>query len=806
MLNGTPCSLFLDTGSSISIVTLPTLRYLGLDPLIYPSNMVVRGVTGALSPIGLAPIHMSIGESTFTHPFVVVPGPSQLPGTMLIGHDILSSFNIWLHPHSNSVWLDGEIRPLRQHSKKWGPKPLPPASPAAHTAQCHEKRLTLDQHQTDNDSKNNDKVNSYNAIAPSAQEPHHNNVVSYDSELLLPANHERRSQISQVVTQLRTSPTPAPRTLGASPHVVTESMPQFSHPMDTAPAAPAGIISERSVITDRPQFASTLTTQRYADPSMHTSNAQQRSDALSCHDWPPQSHQPPNMREDSTTDNQLGTTIPQQMDPAPLTWHRGQSDHITVGITIDVPGLSSRWVKANANISCSGIRQTDGHILVDPLQSTHKCLFIPPALYKITGGRTEVVVINTTSKPLRLKKGTPFCLVQFTQADIVDCGVLEEHVCATMDTLTSEDHEAIDGAMTAAMESKPISNKQHVQALRDLFCKHPSILPSKSRPLGRTSLLSHSITLVDGAKPAKIPAFRIPHSRREILEKEIQGMLRADIIEESRSAWQAPLILIPKADGTLRCVADFRYLNSLTLFEPYPMQTIKSLLLDIKKDSCIFSTIDLQKGFLQVPLEESSRPYTAFSAPSGHYQFKVAALGLKNSPLTFCRLMALVLGGLMTGDLMVYVDDLLVASKSPEDHIRKLDQVFDRLAMAGLTINPAKCTFFARKLSFLGHSISDQGVAPNDEKIQAIINYPRPKTAKEVKRYLGICGYYRGFVHKYGSIAAPLTSLLKKNAKFSWDTQQQKAFTDLQQRSRPPLFSLSRTTPLPFTFIVTLLT
>ena len=174
---------------------------------------------------------------------------------------------------------------------------------------------------------------------------------------------------------------------------------------------------------------------------------------------------------------------------------------------------------------------------------------------------------------------------------------MEEHICATTESLSNEDLQTIDNAMQATLQSHPIDDKEHVAALRELFVKHPSVLPSKSRPLGRTSVLSHSITLIDGAKPAKIPAFRIPHSKREILEKEIQGMLQADIIEKSTSVWQAPLILIPKPDGTLRCVADFRYLNSLTLFEPYPMQTVKSLLLDIKADSSVFSTIDLQKGF-----------------------------------------------------------------------------------------------------------------------------------------------------------------------------------------------------------------
>ena len=720
---------------------------------------------------------MSIGESSFTHPFVVVPGPSQLPGTMLIGHDILSTFNIWLHPYSNSVWMDGDIRKLRQHSDKWGPKPLPHPSPIAHTAECHGRQRARPSMKDTGPTLEHGIENALTSSLVSRldSQPVYNNHAGTQCDR---PGLELKSPVA--APRLLTRPTPAPRTLPPTTAVANKSMlyrPPPEGPVPTEPPTPFNNGANPDYAT-----ASTLPADKCAATAVSPSpfvKLQHSITPLPLSQELPTPERSPLQREKPASHTTHRHTPGDQNPPPTLTWHMGPADHVSVDKAITIPGYSSRWVRAVAKVTDNTVDMSRGHILVDPLQATHKCLFIPPGLYNVKDHRTEIVVINKTPKSLSLAKGTPFCLIQHSNADIVDCGTLQDHLCANA-TLTAEDHHTIDDAMEKTLMANPIADKQYVQALRDLFAKHPSILPSKSRPLGRTSLLSHSISLVEGAKPAKIPAFRIPHSKRDILEQEIQGMLQADIIEESRSAWQAPLILIPKSDGTLRCVADFRYLNSLTLFEPYPMQTIKSLLLDIRKDSCVFSTIDLQKGFLQVPLDESSRPYTAFSAPSGHYQFKVAPLGLKNSPLTFCRLMALVLGGLMTGDLMVYVDDLLLASRSADEHIRKLDLVFDRLAVAGLTINPAKCAFFARRLTFLGHSISDAGVAPNDEKVQAILSYPTPKSARDVKRYLGVCGYYRGFIQNYGSIAAPLTSLLKKNAKFEWGPQQQTAFSTLQ--------------------------
>ncbi|ROT60874.1 enzymatic polyprotein [Penaeus vannamei] len=228
------------------------------------------------------------------------------------------------------------------------------------------------------------------------------------------------------------------------------------------------------------------------------------------------------------------------------------------------------------------------------------------------------------------------------------------------------------------------------------------------------------------------------------------------------------MLLVPKRQHGFRPVCDFRRLNKVTVPSPFPIPNLRQLLQDIGGDSKIFSSIDLAKGFLQVPLAEDSRPYTAFSTHVGHFEFLVSPMGLRNSPLTFSRLMALVLQGLINDQVLVYLDDILVCSPSIRDHEARLRSVFQRLSEAGLTINPAKCKFFQSRLDFLGHSISAAGIAPNEAKVKAVSMFPIPSDVTQP------------FIKDYGRIAAPLTYLLKKDVPWRWDEEQVNAFTKLK--------------------------
>lgn len=184
--------------------------------------------------------------------------------------------------------------------------------------------------------------------------------------------------------------------------------------------------------------------------------------------------------------------------------------------------------------------------------------------------------------------------------------------------------------------------------------------------------------------------------------------------------------------------------------------------------------------FFQIPLAKSSRELTAFSANNAHYQFKRMAMGMKTSPSTFQRLMDNVLSGIIGIKCLVYLDNIIIYGKNLIDHNKKLVDVFERLRLHNLKIQPDKCEFVKRECLYLGHVISETGKRPDPKKIQAVLNFPEPKNVKQIKSFLGLSGYYRKFIENYSRIAKPITHLLKKDVRFDWNEECDRAFGKLK--------------------------
>ena len=307
--------------------------------------------------------------------------------------------------------------------------------------------------------------------------------------------------------------------------------------------------------------------------------------------------------------------------------------------------------------------------------------------------------------------------------------------------------------------------------------------------LGNTDLIQHRIAVSKNVRPIYIPAYRVAYSQREVIDKEVKKMEEQGIIEPTTSPWSFPLLIVPKKDKTNRLVVDFRKLNTVTQPDPYPMPSMKDLIATIGSKK-IYSTVDLQQGFLQIPLAPESRPLTAFSTSHGRYHYLRMPFGLKSSPVTFVRLMDLVLGDLMSKGVFVYIDDLIIGSNSIEEHMELLKEVLTRLRKAGLKLKLEKCKFLQRKIDYLGHTLSENGIQVNDLKIKAIKDYPVPCDKKAVKSFLGLSGFYRNFIKDYATIAAPLTHLLKEDVPFVWNGEQQAAFEELKDKlSSPPVLA-----------------
>jgi len=228
-----------------------------------------------------------------------------------------------------------------------------------------------------------------------------------------------------------------------------------------------------------------------------------------------------------------------------------------------------------------------------------------------------------------------------------------------------------------------------------------------------------------------------------------------DVIEPSSSPWSSPIVLVQKKDGTSRFCVDYRRLNDITHKDSYPLPRIDDTIEALSGVEW-FSTLDLRSGYWQVPLDESSKEKTAFSTGRGLWQFKVMPFGLCNAPATFERLMEQVLAGLPLSIALVYLDDILVPGHSFSHQLSNLRKVFERLRAAKLKLSPKKCLLFRREVKYLGHMVSKNGITPDPDKAEAVLSWPTPMSATEVKSFLGLCSYYRRFIPHFSIIAHPL--------------------------------------------------
>ena len=327
-------------------------------------------------------------------------------------------------------------------------------------------------------------------------------------------------------------------------------------------------------------------------------------------------------------------------------------------------------------------------------------------------------------------------------------------------------------------KSTQLLAKSVLQDYQDVISQH-------DMDLGKTDLIKHDIKL-DNYKPFKQAFRRIPPHLYDKVREHLKEMLQIGAIRPSHSPWSSAIVLVQKKDGSLRFCIDLRELNNRTIKDNYSLPRIDHHLEQLK-GAVWFTTLDLKSGYWQVELTEDSKPLTAFTVgPLGFYECEQMPFGACNAPATFQRLMESCLGDLNLKWCVVYLDDIIIYSKTPEEHVERLRAVLQKLREAGLKIKPSKCNFFKKEISFLGHIVSEQGIATDPKKIEKVVQWPIPDTVNDVRSFLGFTGYYRRYIKNYSSVAKPLTNLLaghetnsKKAAgklRVPWGTKEQKAF------------------------------
>ena len=258
-------------------------------------------------------------------------------------------------------------------------------------------------------------------------------------------------------------------------------------------------------------------------------------------------------------------------------------------------------------------------------------------------------------------------------------------------------------------------------------------------------------------------------------------MIEKGFIRPSHSPWGAPVLFVKKKDGSLRLCIDYRGLNKVTIKNKYPLPRIDDLF-DQLAGSRVFSRIDLRSGYHQLKVRAEDIPKTAFRTRYGHYEFLVMSFGLTNAPAAFMELMNRVFHDYLDKFIIVFIDDILVYSKTREDHETHLRLALERLQSEKLYAKFSKCEFWLDRVMFLGHIVSEEGVVVDPTKIEAIINWKQPKTVTEIRSFLGLAGYYRRFVEAFARLAGPLTALTRKDHKFVWNERCEQSFQELKRR------------------------
>ena len=362
-------------------------------------------------------------------------------------------------------------------------------------------------------------------------------------------------------------------------------------------------------------------------------------------------------------------------------------------------------------------------------------------------------------------------------------GPVANAVVATMIMEEGEDQESILSMPLQGKEGyRDVVLDEHLTAEQkkqawDLLGKFQEVLTEVP---GRTQLAEFQVSLVD-ERPVRTKPYPLPHAKQEAVKEELREMQELGVIEPAQSPYAFPVVLVQKKDGSNRFCVDYRKLNAVTQFQAESIPDPEVIFSKLAR-ARIFSKVDLSKGYWQIPVRPEDKPKLAFITQEGVFTWNVMPFGVKNAPSVFTAMMRELLRPLEEEAVDNFMDDLLVATETWEEHLRVWRVVLERLKETGLTARPTKCHIGFRKLEYLGHCLSWGTLTPEDAKVQQVKDAERPKTKRQVRAFLGLTGYYRKFVPGYSQLAAPLTDLTVKGKpdKVVWTPACQQAFEALK--------------------------
>ena len=417
--------------------------------------------------------------------------------------------------------------------------------------------------------------------------------------------------------------------------------------------------------------------------------------------------------------------------------------------------------------------------------SNNDC-FIAHTVTKVNkNGRVIVPLINPSNAVLTIKAGT-----LFPYLDIADCSV-DKRKSIPINRARVVNNKAQNGTIPTEIDCPPVElgnselDDKQKEEVRGLLVKYAEVFAKDKNDFGCYKGFKHKI-IVSG-KPKKQPIRRATMEEKQVIKQEVDRMLEADIIEPSTSPWSSPIVLVRKKDGDTRFCVDYRYVNSVTEKDAYPLPRIDDTL-ETLGGAKWFSTFDLQAGFNQLEIEEESRPVTSFATLWGSYQYKRLPFGLSNGPASMQLVIQTIFSGMLFEEVLCYLDDVIIFSKTYEDHVKSLEKTLRRFLDSGLKVKPSKTHIACKKVEYLGFIVSAKGVEVDPEKTKAVEELPIPRNPTEVRQILGLFSYYRKWIKNFSAIAEPLTRLTrtKNEKKFEWGPSQQEAFDTLKEKLLSP--------------------
>uniref|UniRef100_A0A674CT74 Gypsy retrotransposon integrase-like protein 1 n=1 Tax=Salmo trutta TaxID=8032 RepID=A0A674CT74_SALTR len=363
----------------------------------------------------------------------------------------------------------------------------------------------------------------------------------------------------------------------------------------------------------------------------------------------------------------------------------------------------------------------------------------------VSSRRITLTVRNVSTKEITLKRGTP--IAHLFPVDVAP-GVPLKSKQDSSERLTSSSFNFGDSSVPEGWKKR----------LCEKMMERKEVFSTHEFDVGCSKSTHHTIRVTED-KPFRERSRRLAPADVEDVRKHLNNLKSSGIISESRSPYASPIVVVRKKNGTIRMCVDYRTLNKRTVPDQYTVPRVEDALTCLS-GSKWFSVLDLRSGYYQIPMGDTDKEKTAFICPVGFYQFERMPQGVSGAPATFQRVMEKTVGDMNLLEVLVYLDDLIVFGRTLEEHEQRLLKVLDRLKSEGLKLSLDKCQFCRTSVNYVGHIISQNGVATDPSKIEAVTTWPKPETVTALRSFLGFCGYYRRFVKDYSKVSYPLNQLL----------------------------------------------